>query len=320
VKALVTGASGFIGGAVARALAGRGATVRAFIRAGSVANVGAVPVEIATGDLRDRNAIRRAAAGCDAIFHAGGLYSFFASRDELVACNVDGTRNVLEVARELGVRVVHTSSISTIGGVTRGTIPDEGQTATTIPGPYKESKWLAEELVRDYATRDVDAVIVNPTFPVGWGDIKPTPTGQVIRDFLDGHLPAYVDTGMNVVDVDDVAVGHVLAFERGQRGERYILGNANLTMRELLVELGRIAGRKPPRVRIPHAIALGLAHANALVGKVRVPLEAVRTASEVRFANPARAIRELGMPQTPVAIALDKAVSWFRDTRTTGVA
>lgn len=321
MKALVTGASGFIGGAVARALLQRGAEVRALLRPGTVANVSGRAIETVSGDLRDAEAVRRAADGCDAIFHAGGLYSFFASRDELIACNVDGTRNILDAARATGVRVVHTSSISTIGGVqSPGQIPDENQEAHGAPGPYKESKLLAEKLVRDEVAKGADAVIVNPTFPVGHGDVKPTPTGAVIRDFIEGRLPAYVDTGMNVVDVDDVAAGHLLAFDKGRRGERYILGNANLTMRELLAELATISGRKAPRVRIPHAIALGLAHANKVVGKIRVPLEGVRTAQEVRFANPAKAVAELGLPQTPVHVALEKAVQWFRDTRSKGVA
>jgi dihydroflavonol-4-reductase len=199
-----------------------------------------------------------------------------------------------------------------------GVIPDEQQDAgENSPGPYKHSKWQAEQLVRDEAKRGVDAVIVNPTFPVGWADVKPTPTGALIRDFLAGLIPAYVETGMNVVDVDDVAEGHWLAYEKGKRGERYILGNANLTMRELLELLADISGRPAPRVRIPHAVALGLAYADALVktplrGRVRVPLEAVRTAREIRFASSARAIRELGIPQSPVRTALEKAVRWFQ--------
>jgi dihydroflavonol-4-reductase len=170
--------------------------------------------------------------------------------------------------------------------------------------------------VAEAIARGLDAVIVNPTFPIGWGDVKPTPTGAVIRDFLAGRLPAYVETGMNVVDVDDVAEGHWLAFERGRRGERYILGNANLTMRELLGELAELSGRRAPRLRLPYAVALGLAHAEAVVGRLvgcaRIPLEGVRTAREIRFASSARAVRELGLPQTPVRTALEKAVRWFQ--------
>jgi dihydroflavonol-4-reductase len=315
VKVLVTGASGFIGGAVARALLSRGAHVRVLLRVGTAPNVpDPAAVETVRGDLRDAASVRRAAEGCAAIFHVGGLYSFVADRGELQAINVGGTRNVLEAARAAGARLVHTSSISTIGGMRSGVIPDERQDARTAPGPYKQSKWQAEQLVRAGVAHGLDAVIVNPTFPIGWGDLKPTPTGAVIRDYLTGRIPAYVDTGMNVVDVDDVAEGHWLAFERGQRGERYILGNANLMMRELLELLAHLSGRTAPRLRLPYAVALGIAYARALVPRksARVPLEGVRTAKEIRFASSARAVRELGMPQTPILAALEKSVHWFQ--------
>lgn len=318
MRALVTGASGFIGGAVARTLVAKGADVRALLRPGTTPNLpDHAAVDVVRGDLRDAESVHRAAAGCAVIFHAGALYSFFADRTELHATNVGGTRNVLAAARAIGGRLVYTSSISTIGGMRDGHIPDERQDASDVaPGPYKESKWQAEQLVRDEALRGLDAVIVNPTFPIGWGDVKPTPTGALVRDFLLGRIPAYLDTGMNVVDVDDVAEGHWLAFERGQRGERYILGNANLMMRELLELLAQTAGRKAPRLRLPYAVALGLAYADAFVSgrrlrRARVPLEGVRTAHEIRFASSARAIRELGLPQTPVHTALEKAVRWF---------
>jgi dihydroflavonol-4-reductase len=309
MKALVTGASGFIGGAVARVLVEKGVQVRALLRPGTAANLpDPTVVEAVAGDLRDAGAVREAASGCGAIFHVGGLYSFTATADELDAVNVGGTRNVLEAAAAVGARVVHTSSISTIGGMRGDLIPDETQEAIgEPPGPYKASKARAEEHVREAVRRGADAVIVNPTFPVGWGDIKPTPTGAVIRDFLEGRLPAYLETGMNVVDIDDVAEGHWLAFERGRRGERYILGHQNLTMREVLQELATITGRKAPRLRMPYVVALGLAR----LGHARVPLEGVRTAREIRFASSARAVRELGLPQTPVRAALEKAVRWF---------
>ncbi|HEY0195361.1 MAG TPA: NAD-dependent epimerase/dehydratase family protein [Kofleriaceae bacterium] len=313
MKALVTGASGFIGGAVANTLIQKGVQVRALLRPGTVANV-AQPgaIEAFAGDLRDAKAVRAAAEGCDAIFHVGGMYSFSASAAELHAANVDGTLHVVTAAREVGARLVHTSSISTVGGMRNGVVPDERQEATGVaPGPYKESKWEAELVVKEAIKRGLDAVIVNPTFPVGAGDIKPTPTGQVIRDFLEGRIPAYLDTGMNVVDIDDVAEGHWLAHERGQRGQRYILGNANLMMRELLELLAQISGRKAPRVRIPYAVALGLAMSGRLIGRNRIPLEGVKTAHEILFASAAKAVRELGMPQTPVRTALEKAVRWF---------
>ena len=308
--ALVTGGSGFIGGAVARVLLARGVHVRALLRPGAAPNV-PVPreIEVVTGDLRNPAAVRAAAEDCAAIFHVGALYSFHAPTAALDATNVDGTRHVIAAARATGARLVHTSSISTIGGMRGDTLPDERQEAERAPGSYKASKAAAERLVREAAAGGVDAVIVNPTFPVGTGDVKPTPTGAVIRDFLAGRMPAYIQTGMNVVDVDDVALGHWFAFERGKRGERYILGNANVMMRDLLALVGEIAGRPPPRVRLPYAVALGL----ALAGSRRVPLEAVRTAREVRFASSARAVRELGLPQTPIATALAKAVRWFQE-------
>jgi dihydroflavonol-4-reductase len=319
VRALVTGASGFIGGAVARVLLRQGVQVRALLRTGTTPNVpGPSAIEAVPGDLRDAASVHAAAQGCDAIFHVGGLYSFFASAAELDATNVGGTRHVLDAARAVGARLVHTSSISTIGGMRHGEIPDERQDAAGVaPGPYKTSKWDAEQLVRAELQRGLDAVIVNPTFPVGWGDVKPTPTGAVIRDFLAGRIPAYLETGMNIIDVEDVAEGHWRAFERGQRGERYILGHTNMMMRELLALLAQISGRKAPRVRLPYAVALGLAHADALVsgtlrGRARVPLEGVRSAQEIRFASSARAVRELGLPQTPVRAALETAVRWFQ--------
>jgi dihydroflavonol-4-reductase len=321
MKALVTGASGFVGGAVARALLRQRAEVRVLLRPGSAPNLPEPEsVEIARGDLRDAQAVCDAAAGCDAIFHVGALYSFAAPASEVLAVNVGGTRNVIAAARASGARLVYTSSIATVGGMRDGVLPDELCFPTSPPpGPYKKSKWEAETLVREEAGRGLDAVIVNPTFPVGVGDIKPTPTGWVIRDFLDGRIPAYVDTGMNVVDVDDVAQGHLLALERGQRGERYILGHANLTMRELLEELAVVARRKAPWIRLPHLLALGLAHADAFVeGRIlgrapRIPLEGVRTAREIMFANCSRARRELGLRQTPVREALAKAVRWFEE-------
>ena len=321
MNALVTGASGFVGGAVAHALVRRGDRVRVLLRPGSEPNLPrGAEVEVVRGDLRDAQAVRAAAEGCEALFHVGALYSFSRPAAEVLAVNVGGTRNMLDAARATGARLVYCSSIATVGGVREGRIPDESfMPHGAPPGPYKQSKWEAEALVRAAAKDGVDAVIVNPTFPVGAGDVKPTPTGAVIRDFLDGRLPAYVETGMNVVDVEDVAQGHLLAFERGVRGERYILGHGNLMMREFLAELAAISGRRAPRVRLPWAVALGLAHADAYVvsrlfrREPRVPIEGVRTAREVMFANCRRAVRELGLRQTPVREALAKAVRWFEE-------
>jgi dihydroflavonol-4-reductase len=318
VKVLVTGASGFIGGAVARALVAKRVAVRVLLRPGTAPNVpDPSQVEIVLGDLRDGDSVRRAAEGCAAIFHVAALYSFSADRAALYETNVGGTRHAIAAARTVGARLVYTSSISTIGGMRGKTLPDEAQDAgAAAPGPYKHSKWQAEQVVREEVARGLDAVIVNPTFPIGWGDVKPTPTGALIRDFLAGRMPAYLHTGMNVVDVDDVAEGHWLALHHGQRGERYILGHVNLTMRELLEQLAAVSGRAMPRLRVPHALALGLAYVDALIpsrrGRARIPLEGVRTAREIRFASSARAVRELGLPQTPIRTALGKAVRWFQ--------
>jgi dihydroflavonol-4-reductase len=319
VRALVTGASGFIGGAVARALLAKNVDVRVLARAGTRANVPRPnDVEHVRGDVRDAASLRSAIDGCDVVFHVAALYSLHAAATELHATNVDGTRNVIEAVRANGPRLVYTSSISTIGGMRGGVLPDEDQQPKgRAPGPYKASKARAEACVRTAIARGLDAVIVNPTFPIGWGDVKPTPTGAVIRDALRGSLPGYIATGMNVVDVDDVAQGHWLAFERGRRGSRYILGNANLTMRELLALVAEVAGCTPPRIRVPYLVALGLARADEVLARVlrrapRVPLEGVRTARELRFASSARAVRELGLPQPPIRHALEKAVRWFR--------
>jgi dihydroflavonol-4-reductase len=319
LRALLTGASGFVGGAVARVLLGKGVEVRALLRPGSSPNLDRKgDVEIVRGDLRDAASVLAAADGCDAIFHVGAVFSFSLPAAEILSVNVGGTRNVIAAARSTSARLVHCSSIAAVGGMRDGVLPDERQFSTTAPGPYERSKCESEALVREEAARGLEVVIVNPTFPVGWGDVKPTPTGGMIRDFLRGRLPAYVDTGMNVVDVDDVAEGHWLAFERGRRGERYILGHANLKMQDLLEELALVSGRKAPRVRMPHAVALGLAHVDALIcGKLlrrepRVPLEGVRTSQEIRFANCSRAVRELGLKQTPIRETLEKAVRWFQ--------
>jgi dihydroflavonol-4-reductase len=318
LKALVTGASGFVGGAVARTLLRKGVQVRALLRPSAAPNLERkADLEIVRGDLRDAASVRAAALGCDAIFHVGAAFSFSMPARDILEINVGGTQNVLAAARETKARVVHCSSIAAVGGMRDGVLPDEKQFATSAPGPYEESKRQSEAVARDEARKGLDVVIVNPTFPIGWGDVKPTPTGTMILDFLRGRLPAYVDTGMNVVDVDDVAEGHWLAYERGQTGERYILGHANLKMQDLLEELARVSGRKAPRVRMPHLVALGLAHADALIsGKLlgrepRVPLEGVRTAQEIRFANCSRAVRELGLKQTPIRETLEKAVRWF---------
>jgi len=323
--ALVTGATGFIGGHVASDLIGAGWRVRALVRAESLGS-GRLPdgCEPAAGDLRDAAAVRRAAEGVDAVFHVAARYSLARRNAALVeACNVDGTRNVLAAAREVGAPVVHTSSVSTVGLPLDGAPGDED---TPLPpaqviGAYKRSKVASERLALAAAAEGQHVVVVNPTAPVGPGDHAPTPTGRIVTDFLAGRLPAYVDTGLNLVDVRDVAAGHRLALERGAPGRRYILGNENLTLREILRVLAGLTGRRPPRVRLPHAVAIGFAAVDeAVEGRLLgreplAPLDGALMARKRMFVDGSRAVRELGMSQSPVRAALADAVDWFQARR-----
>lgn len=321
MRALVTGCTGFIGGNVARALLRHGYEVRGLVRPGREApELDALGVELATGDLDDEPSLARAVAGCGAVFHVGAVYTLWAREPDVVyRTNVRGTRNLLSAAARAGAeRVVFTSSESTLE-VPHGRLGTEAPRTdfNAIPGPYKRSKYLSEQLALDMAKDGLPVVVVNPTTPVGVGDVKPTPTGRIIVDFLNGRMPAFVDTGLNVVDVEDVAEGHVLALERGRDGERYLLGNENLTLQELLARLAAIAGLAAPRWRLPHWAALVAAHVNDVLvrsfdaGPPRVPLDGVRASRHYRHFDCSKAVRELGLPQTPVDEALRKAVAWF---------
>lgn len=323
--ALVTGATGFIGGHVAADLLAHGWSVRALVRPQSLAS-GRLPAgcEPAAGDLRDAAAVERAARGADAVFHVGALYTLARHRAaEVRATNVDGTNNILRAAAGEGVPVVHTSSVATIGLPADGGAGDEDtpQPPSQVIGAYKRSKVASERLALDAAARGVHVVVVNPTAPVGPGDHAPTPTGRIVADFLAGRLPAYVDTGLNLVDVRDVAAGHRLALERGTSGRRYILGNQNMTLREILDCLAPMAGRRPPRVRLPHAVAIAVAAVDeAIEGRMLgreplAPLDGALMARKRMFADGSRAVRELGLPQSPVRQALADAVDWFRTER-----
>lgn len=323
MRALVTGATGFIGGNVVRALLRHGYRVRALVRDGRGSEaLAALGVELAVGDLCDEMSLTAAVTGCEAVLHVGALYTLWAPRPELVyRINVRGTRSLLEAAGRAGVeRVVFTSSESTLE-VPDGGLGSEAAAAdfNAVPGAYKRSKFLSEQVALDMARGGLPVVVVNPTTPVGVGDVKPTPTGHIVLDFLNGRMPAYVDTGLNVVDVEDVAEGHVLALERGGVGERYVLGNENMTLRALLERLAALTGLRPPRVRLPHWLALALAHVSEATarglgtGPPRVPLDGVRASGHYRYFDCSKAVRELGMPQTPLDEALLKAVSWFTD-------
>lgn len=321
-RALVTGATGFIGAHVARVLLARGRSVRCLVRPSSARdNLRGLDVEAVEGDLLDPPSLARAIRGCSLLFHCAADYRLWAPDPaEILAANVEGTRNVLRAAADAGVeRVVHTSSVGALGLPEDGRAGDEDTPvrAHHLVGPYKRSKFLAEAEAVRFAEAGLDVVIVNPATPVGELDRKPTPTGRVIVDFLRGRIPAYVNTGLNVVDVRDVAEGHALAAERGRPGRRYILGNRNVSLRELLEMLAAIAGRPAPRVRLPHWIPLVAAHAAETWarlggGEPGVSVAAVRMSRHRMHFDASRAVRELGLPQSPVEDALERAVRWFR--------
>ena len=316
--ALVTGASGFLGWHVARALLERGRPVRALVRPGS--QVAALGVELVSGDLRDAPSLARAAAGCEVVFHVAADYRLWAKDPrDLYRSNVDGTRNVLTAARDAGIgRVVYTSTVGCIG-IPPGGIGDETTPVTLgeMAGAYKRSKFLAEQVALEFARDGLPVVIVNPTAPVGDHDVKPTPTGKIVVDFLNGDMPAFIDTGLNVVDVRDTADGHLLACEKGRPGERYILGSENLTLAQILQKLAKITGRKPPTTRLPYAVAYCAGACSTVWAGItgtppRVPLDAVRMARKKMWVSHAKAARELGFTPGPADAALRRAVEWFR--------
>jgi dihydroflavonol-4-reductase len=326
MKALVTGSTGFVGAAVTRCLLERGGDVRVLVRRDSdLRNLEGLKVEQAYGDLRDVASLRQALAGCRHLYHVAAHYALWAPDPQIFYdINVTGTRNLMEMARDSGVeRIVYTSTIGAIGLPAAGG-PGTEETPVALEqmvGHYKRSKFLAEQEVRKLARAGLPVVIVNPSAPVGVRDIRPTPTGQVIVDFMKGRMPAYIETGMNLVDVDDVAVGHFLAMEKGRIGERYILGNRNLMLREVFAILSRLTGVPAPAIKLPRWSILLLAYANQWLADYvthqppRIPLDGVKMAKYVMHYDCSKALRELGLPQTPVEVALEKAVRWFRDHR-----
>ncbi|HEX2924490.1 MAG TPA: hopanoid-associated sugar epimerase [Chloroflexota bacterium] len=324
MRALVTGATGFIGGNLARELLDSGYRVRALARRGSdCRGLRGLDLEIAWGDLLDSDSLDRALEECDVLFHAAAAYSLWTPNPAIVyEINVGGTDRLLAAALKRGIqRVVYTSSESTlaVNGHGRPGGEDRPAALSDLAGHYKRSKLLAEEVALQFHRKGLPVVVVNPTTPVGAGDVRPTPTGQFVLDFINGKMPAFVDTGLNVVDVADVAKGHRLAMERGRAGERYLLGNRNMTFREILCTLAEMVGRPAPRWRIPLRLALAAAHVDELLssritGKPpRVPLAGVRAAHKYRHFDCSKSVRELGMPQTPVEEALSRAVKWFRE-------
>ena len=315
---LLTGASGFLGWHVARQLVQRGHRVRALVRPQS--KLHEVDAERFDGDLRDPESLSRAVSGCGTVFHVAADYRLWVrdSRD-MYRSNVDGTRSLLDAARKAGVdRFVYTSTVGCIG-MTQGGEGDETTPVTLddMTGPYKRSKFLAEQQALEFARAGFPVIIVNPTAPVGDHDFKPTPTGKIIVDFVNGKLPAFVDTGLNLVDADDVAEGHLLAYERGRPGERYILGSQNMTLREILQHLATMCERPAPKVRIPYAAAYAVGAASTgwayLSGREPLaPLDAVRMAKKKMWVSHAKAARELGYSPAGGCSGLAKALSWFR--------
>lgn len=323
MKALVTGATGFIGGNLTRELLKQGYRVRTLVRKESQQkNIQGLDIEVVYGDLRDRLSLDKALDGCDVLFHVAAAYTFWTPLPQAIyETNVTGTENILAAAQASGVKkVVYTSTESTIG-IANGCLGTEEMEASPdhLPGHYKKSKCLAERLALKVCREGLPLVVVNPTMPIGAWDIKPTPSGQVTVDYLNRKMPAYVNTGLNVVDVVDVAKGHILALEKGRTGERYILGNKNLTLREIFAILERITGIKAPQLNIPLWLAQGAAYIDEFIsGKIwnkppRIPVSAVRAASKFRHFDCSKAVRELGFPQTPVEESFEKAVRWFRE-------
>ncbi|MGH9693843.1 MAG: hopanoid-associated sugar epimerase [Bryobacteraceae bacterium] len=315
---LVTGASGFLGWHVAHALAERGHRVRALCRPTS--QLRELDVERVEGDLRDPDSLRRAIEGCEIVFHVAADYRLWSKHPaDLYASNVDGTRNVLEAAARAKVkRVVYTSTVGCIG-MPAGRSGDE-QTPVSIAdmaGHYKRSKWLAEQVALEKAAAGLPVVIVNPTAPVGDHDWKPTPTGKIIVDFLRNKLPAFVDTGLNLMDARDTAIGHLLAAEKGRSGERYILGGENLTLEQILGRLSALSGQPAPTIKIPYSIAYAAGAITTALAQVTgrpplAPLEGVKMARTKMFVTNDKAARELGFAPRPVEGALKRAIDWFR--------
>jgi dihydroflavonol-4-reductase len=323
MKAFVTGATGFVGSHVARVLAEQGADLRLLVRSGSdPRNIQTLNADRVVGDLRDPLSIERAMSGCDVVFHVAADYRLWVrDPEEMYRANVEGTRSLLEAARKNKVRrVVYTSSVATMGFTSNGRSADESFPVSldNMIGHYKRSKFMAEEVALEAGRGGMDVVVVNPTTPVGEQDIKPTPTGRIVVDFLKKKFPAYVDTGLNLVDVKECARGHVAALEKGRTGERYILGGENLTLKQILDKLAAITGLPSPKIKLPYVVALATGVIDEVVtGRIlgrepRATIDAVRMGRKKMFVSCAKAERELGWKTLPVDDALRRAVDWFQ--------
>ncbi len=324
MKALVTGGTGFVGSHLVRQLLARNNEVRCLVRAASrLDNLADLPVEFITGDLRDVESLRQAVRGVRVVYHCAADYRLWcADPREMYESNVNGSRNVMQAALDEGVeRVVYTSTVGALGLNDSGP-PANEETPVALEdmiGHYKRSKFLAEEEVRRFAARGLPVVIVNPSTPVGELDIKPTPTGKIIVDFLKGKMFGYVDTGMNLIDVRDCAAGHILAAERGRIGERYILGGTNLTLKEMFDALASVTNIPSPKMEVPHWVAESYARLenfwaiNVARRAPDVPIESVKMSRHRMWFDSAKAVRELDLPQSPIRDALKRAVDWFRE-------
>jgi len=317
---LVTGASGFLGSHVARQLVARGEDVRVLMRPSSTNRaIADLSLEYVTGDLRDPASLDRAMKGVKRVFHVAADYRLWAKRkQDIYDSNVGGTKNVLQAAERAEVeQLVYTSTVATIA-VDRPQYPNEFTDAKLeeMIGHYKRSKWMAEQEVLKVAKAGAPIIVVMPTTPVGPWDWKPTPTGKIILDFLNGKLPGYVETGLNFVGVEECAAGHLLAAEKGKPGERYLLGGENLTLKQMLDILSKITGLPTPRLKIPHGLALGVAYANTIFSRLigrepGIPVEGVKISQHMMFVDASRAQRELGFKPGPVSAALERAVRWY---------
>jgi dihydroflavonol-4-reductase len=324
MKALVTGATGFVGAAVTRKLLAGGYEVRTMMRADSDRrNLANLDVEITVGDLQDPASLAKAVRGTQLLFHVAADYRLWVpDQKAMYETNVEGTRRLMQAAMDAGLeRIVYTSSVATLG-IPANSQPGREDTPTSIDnmiGPYKRSKFMAEEVVRHMAnTEQCPVVIVNPSTPIGPGDLKPTPSGRMILDAVNGRIPAFVNTGLNIVHVDDVADGHLLALKKGRIGAHYILGSEDMSLEVLLGQVARLVGRRPPRVRIPHQLAMGVAHVSEAWSRVsrrepQVTLDAVRMARKIMYFSSDKAKQELGYMPRSGKHAIADAVAWFRD-------
>lgn len=324
MKALVTGAAGFVGSNLVRCLLNKGTAVRALVRKESPQhNLAGLDVELCFGDLRDLGSLHKACQGCDQLYHTAAHYDFWASdRKIFYDVNVEGTKNVLAAARQAQVpKIVYTSTVGTLRYPDDPSRPsDETCLAAEkdLHNDYKRSKFLAEQLALRYVKEGLPIVIVNPSAPIGAYDAKPTPTGKIIVDFLKGKVPAYVKTGLNIIDVEDLAEGHWLAAERGQIGERYILGHQNVSLKEIYELIAKLTGREAPQWRIPYSVAVAAAYFSEGAGllfnrRPKISLGAVKMARHYMYFDSSKAVRELHLPQTPIEQAFAKAVQWFKE-------